>query len=195
MSLESLVSTYGYAAILVGTLLEGETVLLLGGILAHQGYLDLSWVMAAAISGTFCADQSCYFLGRARGAAILEARPVWKAKSAVALARLRRHRILVSFGFRFLYGLRTVIPVVIGTSGIRPRQFVTWNVLGIVVWATGVGLLGYVLGGALGRVAGDLRRYELLVLAGVVALAMLVWGRPRIRRRGVGAKLDATVDE
>jgi membrane protein DedA with SNARE-associated domain len=37
MGLESLINTYGYLAILVGTLLEGETILVLGGFAAHRG--------------------------------------------------------------------------------------------------------------------------------------------------------------
>jgi membrane protein DedA with SNARE-associated domain len=39
MTLDQLIDTYGYWAILVGTLLEGETILLLGGFAAYQGYL------------------------------------------------------------------------------------------------------------------------------------------------------------
>jgi len=35
MNLESIIEAYGYAAILVGTFLEGETILILGGFVAH----------------------------------------------------------------------------------------------------------------------------------------------------------------
>lgn len=45
MSLEYLIDTYGYPAILIGTFLEGETILVLGGIVAKLGYLKLPWVM------------------------------------------------------------------------------------------------------------------------------------------------------
>ena len=44
-SLEGFVENYGYWAILAGTVLEGETVLILGGLAAHQGYLELAWVL------------------------------------------------------------------------------------------------------------------------------------------------------
>jgi len=48
MDLQSIIENYGYAAILIGTFLEGETILVLAGLAAHQGYLVLSWVILAA---------------------------------------------------------------------------------------------------------------------------------------------------
>ena len=44
MTLESLIDTYGYLAILVGTFFEGETILVLGGLAAYREYLGLPWV-------------------------------------------------------------------------------------------------------------------------------------------------------
>jgi len=43
MDLQSFIENYGYAAILIGTFLEGETILVLAGLAAHQGYLVLPW--------------------------------------------------------------------------------------------------------------------------------------------------------
>ena len=63
MTIEYLIQTYGYVAILVGTFLEGETVLVLGGLAAHQGYLQLPGVMLAAFAGTLIGDQLFFFLG------------------------------------------------------------------------------------------------------------------------------------
>ncbi len=175
MHLEALVATYGYAAILLGTLLEGEVVVLVAGFLAHQGYLDPGGVVLAAFSGTLCSDQLAYFLGRSRGGAVLERRPAWKAKAARVFALLHRRRIPLTLGFRFLYGLRTVTPFVIGASGIRPREFVPWNVLGAAVWAAVLAGLGYSIGGALTVVVADAQRYELWVLAGAASLGALIW--------------------
>ena len=64
MTLESMINTHGYWAVLVGTFFEGETVLLLGGFAASQGYLVLRWVIVVAFFGTLCADQLFFFLGR-----------------------------------------------------------------------------------------------------------------------------------
>ena len=46
--MEQFVATYGYAAIALGTFFEGETILVIGGFLAHRGYLGLPGVIAGA---------------------------------------------------------------------------------------------------------------------------------------------------
>ena len=45
MSLPQLLTDYGYWAVFVGSLLEGETILILAGFAAHRGYLSLPLVM------------------------------------------------------------------------------------------------------------------------------------------------------
>ena len=57
MDLQSIIENYGYAAIFIGTFLEGETILILAGLAAHQGYLVLTWVILAAFLGSLCGDQ------------------------------------------------------------------------------------------------------------------------------------------
>ena len=64
---ENWVTHFGYMAILIGTFLEGETILVLGGFLAHRGYLHLPWVIASAFAGTFAGDQLYFYLGRFKG--------------------------------------------------------------------------------------------------------------------------------
>ena len=62
--LESLIDTYGYIAIFIGTLLEGETVLVLGGFAAFRGYLSLPYVILTAFIGSMLGDQFFFYLGR-----------------------------------------------------------------------------------------------------------------------------------
>ena len=64
MDLQSIIENYGYAAILIGTFLEGETILVLAGLAAHQGCLVLTWVILAAFMGSLCGDQLFFYLGR-----------------------------------------------------------------------------------------------------------------------------------
>ena len=173
--LESLVATYGYAAVLIGTFLEGETVLVLGGFAAHRGYLDLPWVVAAAFAGTVAGDQLYFYLGRLHGRSWLARRPAWQRESERVLALLHRHQTLVILGFRFLYGVRTVSPFVIGMSRVSPLRFTILNAVGAAVWAVAIGGLGYVFGHALEAVLGEVQRYEHWILAGIAAAGAVAW--------------------
>ena len=61
--MKTFIQTYGYWAILIGTFLEGETILVLGGLAAHMGYMDLGGVILAAFAGSLCGDQLFFSWG------------------------------------------------------------------------------------------------------------------------------------
>ncbi|MFH0963762.1 MAG: DedA family protein [Planctomycetota bacterium] len=195
MSVEQVIATYGYVAILVGTLLEGETVLILAGFLAHRGYLELPWVLVAAFAGTFVGDQSLYFLGRRKGRAFLETRPGWKVKMERVTKLLHEHQILLLLGFRFLYGLRTVTPLLIGVSGLRPRRVVVCNFVGAVVWTIALGMLGYFFGQATQAILGRVKRYEVWIAVGIVAVGAAMWVARWLRGRGKGESVECGVQD
>jgi membrane protein DedA with SNARE-associated domain len=183
MTLESIVDTYGYLAVLLGTFLEGETILVLGGFAAHRGYLALPWVIVAAFFGSLCGDQLFFFLGRKHSQAVLARRPAWKARADKANRLLERFRAPFILIFRFLYGLRTVSPFVIGMSSVPVRQFIFLNAIGALVWAVVVGTGGYLFGSALEVVIGDVKRYEVEALLAIAIIGILVWTLHFYRRR------------
>jgi len=184
MTFESIIEHYGYAAIFIGTFLEGETILVIAGFLAHRGYLELGWVIAWAFFGTYAGDQLFFYIGRSRGMALLDKRPHWRLRSQRVFDLLERHQVLVILGFRFLYGLRTVTPFLIGMSGVRPLRYLILNGLGALVWAIAVGGLGFVLGQALELFLQHIKRYEIMILATLFTVAAAYWLYHWQRERG-----------
>ena len=183
VTLESFVDTYGYLAIIVGTFLEGETILVLGGFTARQGYLALPWVIASAFLGSLGGDQLFFYLGRRYGEAVLARRPSWRTRVERATALLERFRRPFMMGFRFVYGLRTVSPFAIGLSRISARQFFLYNAAGAFLWTTAMGSGGYLVGNALELFLGDVRHYEREALAAIAAIGVLAWAAHLLRRK------------
>jgi membrane protein DedA with SNARE-associated domain len=174
MSLEELISTYGYAAIAIGTLLEGETMLILGGLAAYRGYLKLPWVLVCAFLGTLLGDQLYFYIGRAKGRSILEKRRKWKSKSEKVFSLLNKHQVLLILGFRFLYGLRTVTPMALGASRVAPLRFLILNILGALTWTIVIGVMGYLFGHTLEVIIGDMKHYEVWLFIGLAALGVIM---------------------
>lgn len=173
--LETWLSQYGYPILILGTFLEGETVLLLGGLAAHLGYLSLDKVIACGFLGTLFGDQLYFFLGRRHGNALLSKWPSWKARSDRVFQILARHQNLLIIGFRFLYGLRTVTPFVIGMSGVSYWRFTLLNSIGAGVWAASIGLVGYYFGRAAEILLGDVKHYEVEIMTTIAGFAILIW--------------------
>ncbi len=182
--MEEFIRNFGYAAIFIGTFFEGETILVLGGFLAHRTYLELPWVITAAFFGTLCGDQMYYYLGRVKGVEFLQKRPRWRRKSARVRRLMRRHQTLVVLGFRFLYGVRTITPFLIGASKVPPLRFLVLNVIGACVWAVAVGMAGFYLGRTVELFLADVKLYEIWILGvlgcgGIVAWTIWWWLQKR----------------
>jgi membrane protein DedA with SNARE-associated domain len=183
IDLPGLIEHYGYAAILIGTFLEGETILVLAGLAAHQGYLVLTWVILAAFLGSLGGDQLFFYLGRKHSQAVLSRRPAWKQKVEKVHKLLNRFQTPMILGFRFLYGLRTVSPFVIGMGPVSFKKFILLNAAGALVWAAAIASGGYLFGHALEVVIGEVKSYEVYLMGSVAIVGALIWVSHFYRRR------------
>lgn len=181
--LQTFLQDYGYLALFIGTFFEGETILVLAGFLASRGYLDIYLVMFTAASGGYCGDQLWYFLGRRKGREILARKPHWQVLGEKALNHLRRYPDVWVLGFRFVYGLRTVMPIAIGISGYPPLRFLLFNALSAAIWAVILGAAAFHLGSALELVLNNIKHYELRVIAVLLIGGGLLWLWRRQRNR------------
>jgi len=186
VSLPQLLSDYGYLAVFAGSLLEGETILVLAGFAAHQGYLSLQWIVALAFCGGTLGDQFYFFLGRRFGEAILLRLPRLTGPAARVNRLLLRYQEGLIVGVRFMYGLRILGPIMIGMSEVPARRFVFFNAVGAAVWALMFPTLGFMFGQVMQWLLEDVERYEALALALILAFALLVglvhWLRARDKK-------------
>lgn len=177
--MEQWIEHYGYLGILLGTFLEGETILILGGFAAHRGYLALPGVIFCAFGGSLLSDQLLFYMGRYHSGFLLRRRPQWEPRIARLKAAIHRYRIPIILVFRFWYGLRMVTPFTLGMSKVRWPEFIVFNVIAATLWAVVIGSVGYLFGHALETFLGDLRSYEMGVLAVLALLGVMIWGLRR----------------
>ncbi len=194
MAVESLIMTYGYAAILVGTFFEGETVLILAGFAAHRGYLSLAWVILYGFLGTLSGDQLYFYLGRREGTKILDRHPRWHSKSERVFGLLHSHPYLIILGFRFFYGFRTITPLLVGASRVSPMLFLILNTTGACLWAISIGGAGYFFGHVAETIIGNIRKYELSLFIGLAAAGLIVWSVHWLRRERTSGGTGITDD-
>ncbi len=183
MDLEQIISTYGYLALFAGAFLEGETVVLIGGFLAHRGYLHLPLVWLVSFTGALLGDQLAFLAGRWLGQTWIRRRAKLRARARSVTNWVERYEIPVVIGFRFVYGFRLVTPFVLAAAGYRPWRFVMFNVIGAAVWALAIPSLGYVFGGAIEVLIEDVEQYEVHILIGIIAAASVYGLAVLIRQR------------
>lgn len=138
--------TVAYILLFLGACVEGESIVLTASFLAYTGFLSLPAVMTIAFTATLVADQTLFYLGRFYGPTVLARYPSLKDKSQRVFNLLHRYNILFILGFRFIYGIRTVSPFVIGTGGITIKRFTILNLIAAIIWTVVSCLGGYSLG-------------------------------------------------
>ena len=107
---------YAYIVLFAWCILEGELALVLGGILAHEGFIDVKLAIFVAGLGAFVGDQIYFYIGRYNQKFITQKLSRQKRKFAVAHLLLQKYGWMLIFVQRYLYGLRTIIPMSIGIT-------------------------------------------------------------------------------
>jgi membrane-associated protein len=109
------------------------------------------WIAAPAIGlAAFIGDQVGYQIGKASGPRIFNKpdsrffRQEYVEKTHAYFERFGGRTIVIA---RFIPVVRTFAPVVAGVAKMPYRTFVTYNIIGALLWGVGVTLLGYWLGG------------------------------------------------
>jgi membrane protein DedA with SNARE-associated domain len=175
MEIGPLIEQYGYWAIAAGALLEGETVVALGGLAARLGHLKLPYVILVAALAGCCGDQLFFWLGRKNGARILARFEFVAARSAKLNAMIERYHEWVIVGVRFAYGIRIAGPILIGMSKVPGSRFVLFNAFGALLWAVLIATLGWAFGTAVEAMLGRLRGIEEWLFVGLAVAGIGFW--------------------
>jgi membrane-associated protein len=174
---------FAETGLMIGFFLPGDSLLVTAGIFAAAGHLDivalLLWVTLAAVVG----DQLGYYIGYRTGPRIFRREDSLLFKRAHLLrarAFYERHGGKTIILARFIPVIRTFAPVVAGVGQMEYRRFVTFNVVGGVLWVWSMTLLGVTLGNAVPNIDEHIH----VVIAIVVFLSILPALVEYVRSRG-----------
>lgn len=182
MDIPAFIDSYGYLAVLIGSVLEGETVLALAGLAAYRGYMDFPDVVLVATFGGFLGDQFYFFLGRYKGQQILARFPKANERAERFDALLARWHAPLIIAIRFMYGFRIVGPILLGMGRVPAWKFVLYNFIGAAMWAPLVTGIGYYFGSFIEAYLRDMRRYEIWVFIAVALIGLAAAVRHHLNR-------------
>ena len=126
---------YGYIVLFVWSILEGEMGLIMAGIFSHTGDMSLSISIFVAGVGGFVGDQIYFYIGRFNKRYIHEKLRSQRRKFTIAHLLLKKYGWPIIFIQRYMYGMRTVIPMAIGLTKYSARQFAFINLISAWFWA------------------------------------------------------------
>ncbi len=174
-NLVNLLKEYGYIILFVWSIFEGETGLVMAGILSHTGDMNLWLAILVAALGGFLGDQIYFYLGRINKTWVLKELEAHRRKFAKARLLLRKYGGWVVFIQRFIYGMRTIIPMAIGVSGYDSRKYALINLISAFVWASVTIIPAYYFGEELLNVLKWLKSHWYIGFLFVLFLWGVLW--------------------
>lgn len=181
-----LVSTYiehfTYAGLFLVLVLCGlglpvpeDLALLTGGFLVHRGITQYPTTLAVSFVGVVAGDNSLFFLGRRFGTNLLKYLEFVRPRTLPRIERLKRfmdrHGPMAIFYARFLAGMRALVYVIAGSTGVSPRRFVVYDALGALISVPLAVSIGYFFGDQIESAVRYLGGFDRLVL---VAAAVFI---------------------
>lgn len=175
---------YAYLILFAWCLLEGEMALIFGGILAHEGHIDLSVGIFVAGLGAFCGDQFYFYVGRYNKKYITNKLSKQRHKFAIAHLLLQRYGWPIIFFQRYAYGFRTVIPMSIGITRYSSNKFGIINFISGMVWAGVTMVLAWYFGKEIWKAISwaEAHWYYAILLIGIFLFSILYAFRALERR-------------
>jgi membrane-associated protein len=165
---------FAESGLLIGFFLPGDSLLFTAGLLASQGKfgLNLPVLLIGCFIAAVAGDQVGYMFGKKAGPTLFR-RPdsrIFKQKYVERANEFFEHygrkTIVIA---RFVPVVRTFAPILAGVGEMHYRTFLTFNVIGGLLWAVGVTTAGYILGDTIP----DIDKYLLPIIAVIVLLSVL----------------------
>jgi membrane protein DedA with SNARE-associated domain len=169
----------------LGSFVPGSTVIISLSALIGAGDLGLAGVLAATISGAALGDGAAYMLGRNHPDWPHRLWPLSRYPDVIRKSEefFTQRGFIAVFLARFLPPVRAFVPVIAGSLGMPPGRFFPINLVAIACWAPAHILPGMLAGTAWHRAGALGGHVTLPLIVGLVALAALIWGIRRLRRR------------
>jgi len=180
--LTELIKTIGYIGIFAmvfaesglffGFFFPGDSLLFTAGFLASQSFLDIRILVPLTIIGAIAGDSTGFWMGEKFGDWLMK-RPdsflFKKERIEKANEFYEKHGGKTLIIARFIPAVRTFVPIVAGMAKMEYKKFITFNVVGGLIWAAGMTLAGYYLG----TIIPGVDKYLLPILLGIIFVSVL----------------------
>jgi membrane-associated protein len=168
---------FAESGLLIGFFLPGDTLLLTAGLFAGQGKIPLGWLIVSVVVAAIIGYQIGYIIGERIGPKLFKRkdgillREDYIEKTVKFFDKYGAVTIVVA---RFIAHVRTFVSVIAGAGHMNKKTYFAYNVIGAVLWGSGMVLIGYWLGNTFS----DIDRYFFPAIIGGLAIIYVVtfWG-------------------
>lgn len=168
--MEELIKEWGYVALFLYSFGGGFVGLVIAGVLSYAGDLNIYICMLVAGSSNFIGDQFLFYMARTNKAYAKDTIAKYGRKVAYAHLLMRKYGSTVVFIQKYIYGVKTLIPLAMGLTKYSYKKFTVYNIFATSLWAVVIGYTSYLAGEIILTLAEDYKYYGIAFILLLVSL-------------------------
>lgn len=119
------------------------------GVLSYAGELNIYISILVALSANFIGDQFVFYMARTNKEFAKDILDKHRRKVAYVHVLMRKYGSFIILIKKYIYGVKTLVPLAIGLTKYSPAKFMLFNAIGAVIWAVAIGFAGFSFGGVI----------------------------------------------
>lgn len=166
--MEDIIKDWGYVALFLYSFGGGFVGLVVAGVLSFAGDLNLVISMLVAGTSNFIGDQFLFYMARSNKKYAKETMSKYGRKVALAHIWMRKYGSTVVFLQKYVYGIKTLIPLAMGLTKYSFQKFTIYNAFAAAVWAIVIGYASFMMGEVILTYAEEYKYYGVAVILLIV---------------------------
>jgi len=139
----SSLESWGYLAVAFFSFGGSFFIVAAAGVFSYMGHMDLGVALAVAAVANFLGDNFLFYLGKYQKKEVMPYFKKHKRKLALATLIMRKYGILAIFIQKFIYGVKTLVPISMALSKYDFKKFVFFNFFASILFVCVIGLSAY----------------------------------------------------
>ena len=144
--MEDFIREWGYIALFAYSFGGGFVGLVIAGVLSYAGDLNIYISILVAGVSNFIGDQFLFTLARKNKTYAKDMMKKYGRKVALAHILMRKYGSFVVILQKYIYGIKTLIPLAMGLTKYSSMKFIIFNGIATILWAIIVGFASYTAG-------------------------------------------------
>lgn len=171
----SSLETWGYLAIAFFSFGGSFVIVAAAGVFAYLGKIDLTTALIVATFFNFLGDNFLFYLGRYQKKEIQKYITKHRRKLAITTLIMRKYGNIAVFIQKFIYGVKTLIPIVMGLGKYDFKKFIILNIFASTIFVLTIGLSAYYFSDFIINLFNIIKSKPYIAPILLIAIGYLVW--------------------
>ena len=173
--MEDIIRDWGYLALFLYSFGGGFVGLVVAGVLSYSGDLNIYISILVAGISNFLGDQFLFFIARKNKNYAKDMMKKYGRKIALAHLLMRKYGSFVIFVQKYIYGIKTLVPLAMGITKYSAIKFSIFNALAAVLWACVIGYASFTAGEYILSLGEDFKYVGLFTIVLIILIISYVF--------------------